>query len=99
MKALGRRKPMALESRSIMPPKPRHSSLEFLSALWPLLSTMIVTPLSMCFRQPWIGIIILMGIALAYKRWWTCVFGLLNFIALAAGVVSCSIFAIKLLTR
>ncbi len=80
-----------------MPPKPRHSSLEFLSAVWPLLVAMIVPPLSVFFRQPWIGIIILIGITLAYKRWWTCVFGLLNFIALAVGVVNCFLFAIQLL--
>jgi hypothetical protein len=91
--------PPAKKLPRVIPLTQRHPFLEFPLAIWPALVAMIVTPLSICFRQPWIGIVILMGLVLAYKRWWTCVFGLLNFMALSVGVLSCSIAAIKLLTR
>ncbi len=91
--------PLKIKAPTAIRPMPQHSSIEFLAAFWPLLAAIIVTPLTIYFRQPWIGIVILIGIALDQKRWWTCVFGLLNAIALAVGVLNCSVAAIKLLTR
>jgi len=91
--------PRTAESQVSIRPKPQPLLFEFPLAFWPLLITTIVTPLSIHFQQPWLGLTTLVGIALARKRWWTCVFGLINDIALAVGVLNCSIASVQLLTR
>jgi hypothetical protein len=47
------------------------------------------------FHHPWIGIVTFIGIALAWRLWWTCVFGLLNAMAILGGFIGCGIAVLR----
>jgi hypothetical protein len=83
--------------------KDRPSSWRFLaenvSAFWPLLATPVIMFLAFHFRLPWLGMIAFVVLGLAIRYWWTCVFGLLNAMALLGGFLGCVVATIKMFTK
>jgi hypothetical protein len=71
----------------------------FLSVFWPLMLTPLVMYLALHFRQPWFGMIAFVLIGLLARFWWSCIFGLLNAMAVFGGFLGCTIATIKILTR
>ncbi|MCC9654622.1 hypothetical protein [Rhodopirellula halodulae] len=64
-------------------------------AFWPTWLTYALVPLTMYFQVAWFGAIVLAIIFLLPRLWWSCVFGLANWMSLAAGIVACSFIAIR----
>lgn len=67
------------------------SAGDFALAFWPLLATAVVIIFSIRLHQPLIGMTILTGLALARKRWWSCIFGILNMAGILGGFLVCAI--------
>jgi hypothetical protein len=49
--------------------------------------------------HPFVGMAMFVGMMLARRWWWTCIFGLPNAMMILAGFVACAIAAIKILTN
>jgi hypothetical protein len=73
--------------------------VDFISAFWPILLMPVVMFLALHFRQPWFGMIAFVIIGCMARFWWSCVFGLLNAMAVFGGFLGCAIATIKILTR
>ena len=60
-----------------------------LQTFYPLIVSLVLTPFVVVLNLPWIGLAL--GVVLfALKRtWWTCVFGLLNAMAIIAMMLAC----------
>jgi hypothetical protein len=46
---------------------------------------------SIALRMPWLGMVAFVVLMLLTRYWWSCLLGLLNLIAILAGLVSCAI--------
>ena len=64
---------------------------EALQAFYPLIISVVLTPIIVKLHMPWIGLAL--GVILfALKRtWWTCIFGLLNAMAILAMMIACTV--------
>lgn len=82
---------------NIIQPRRWRSIFEFLATFWPAMVAPIVLILSVRFHHPWLGMAVFVGMAVARRWWWTCVFGLLNALAILGGFIGCAIAAIKIL--
>lgn len=71
--------------------------LDGLATFWPTLVTPAVLALSVHFRHPWLGVAVFVSIALAHRWWWTCIFGLLNAMALLGGILGCAIVGVRIM--
>ncbi|MGV3663776.1 MAG: hypothetical protein ACO1TE_26635 [Prosthecobacter sp.] len=72
---------------------------ENLLPMAPLVATPLVVTLAVAFERPWIGMALFAGMAHAHRWWWTCIFGLLNALAIAGGFIACAVAAVRLLWR
>jgi hypothetical protein len=84
--------------RTILPNQWR-KLLDFLATFWPLMATPIVAILSIRLQHPWLGVAVFVGIALARRWWWTCIFGLMNGMAIFAGLIGCAIVGVRMWAR
>ena len=60
-------------------------------AFWPMLVTFVVVPTAVVTDALWIGPLVLLPILIVPRFWWTCIFGLLNWMTLVAGIAMCAI--------
>lgn len=56
---------------------------------WPLALTYSLVPLALYFRVGWIGAVVLTIVLCLPRFWWSCVFGLLNWITMVTGIAIC----------
>jgi hypothetical protein len=60
-----------------------------LQTFYPLIVSLVITPFIVVLNLPWIGLA-LGAVLFALKRtWWTCIFGLLNAMAIVAMMLAC----------
>ncbi|WP_283431284.1 hypothetical protein [Neorhodopirellula lusitana] len=62
---------------------------------WPLPLTYALVSLTLYFHVAWVGAVVL-TIALCLPRlWWSCVFGMPNWMTFVAGIAACAIVTIR----
>ena len=67
----------------------RKELLDVARAFWPIGLTYLLVPTSLYFGVPWIGAVVLTVVFLFPQLWWSCVFGLANWMTLGAGAAAC----------
>ena len=67
----------------------------FLQAFWPALITPVLICVSLNTGHPFLGVLGFACMAAAKRLWWTCIFGLLNAMAILAGFLVCIIPAVR----
>ena len=75
----------------------RSAIFDSIQAFYPLACVVVFTPLSIALGHPWLGIILFVVILFLWRTWWTCVFGLMNSMALFGGILGCLIPYIQML--
>jgi MFS superfamily sulfate permease-like transporter len=62
---------------------------ESIQAFYPLILSVFATPLIIKFDVLWVGILLGVILLALHKTWWTCIFGLLNSMAVIAMMLAC----------
>ena len=62
---------------------------ESVQAFYPLILSAVATPLVLKFDVPWAGILLGLVLLALHKTWWTCIFGLMNSMAVFAMMITC----------
>jgi hypothetical protein len=78
----------------MMAPETTHQGLlqkvcEALHAFYPLILSVVATPLILKFDVFWVGILLGIFLLVLKNTWWTCIFGLLNAMAVVAMMLAC----------
>ena len=66
---------------------------------WPSIVTVLVVPLTVLRGHAWVGVALLTVILFLPRFWWSCLFGLLNWMILVGGVLACLIPYLKMLRQ
>lgn len=66
---------------------------------WPLIMMPIILVFSVRCHQPWMGMVLFVGMALAHRWWWTCIFGLVNASAIIGGFLGCLVALLRMLDK
>ena len=77
----------------------RNEILDYFGAFYPIACVVVFVPLTTVIGHPWIGIVLFIVIHYLWKTWWTCIFGLMNAMALWGGIAGCVIPYIRMLHR
>jgi hypothetical protein len=84
-----------VRSRKMKPAAKVQSRLQtagaYLQAFSPLILSAVATPLILRFDVPWVGILLGVVLLALHKTWWTCIFGLMNAMAVFAMMIACAV--------
>ena len=62
---------------------------ESIQVFYPLILSAVATPLILKFDVLWVGILLGVVLLALHKTWWTCIFGLMNSMAVFAMMLAC----------
>ena len=64
---------------------------ESIQAFYPLILSVVATPVILKFDVLWVGIVLGVILLALHETWWTCIFGLMNSIAVLAMMIACAV--------
>jgi hypothetical protein len=65
----------------------RRSVFDFALTFYPMILSSVAVPLAIAAGMPWIGVVVCLVLLLLMRTWWTCIFGLMNWMCLIVGIV------------
>jgi hypothetical protein len=79
--------------RTVIPPTAMTASdvHNACQVFWPMAVTLIVVPVAVVLDSLWLGPLVLLPILFVPRIWWTCIFGLVNWMTLVGGIVACAV--------
>ena len=64
---------------------------ESVQAFYPLILSAVATPVVLKFDILWFGFFLGVVLLALHKTWWTCIFGLMNSMAVLAMMIACAV--------
>ena len=70
-----------------------------IQAFYPIAVVVVFTPVLLVEGYAWVGILIAILLFVLVRTWWTCIFGLLNWLFVLAMLIACSIPYLEMILK